>query len=636
MNRRDTAVEEFRRVTGAAMRAIAARNDLTATFAPGQHGLHGTEARLPLPGRDLPANEVAYIRGEADAIALRLRHHDATLHRRETPAGEIARGVFDAVEQARVEAIGARTMVGVADNLAAALDEHCRQRGYARVTERDQAPLAEVMRLLAREAMTGMPPPPNARRIVDLWRPVLDERVHQDLARLVRLMDDQQAYAKAVRQLLADLDIETGAEEATPADEDSENEGENGQEDANQGQGEAGEQESADSAAAMEGREAEGSDDGGDGAVTEEDAGMHGEGGEEEPGRPGRPPLTDDRRNSRTEPAYRAYTTEFDEVVDAVDLCDADELTRLRQLLDQQLSHLQAVVSKLANRLQRRLLAKQSRAWEFDLEEGLLDSAKLSRVIVNPVLPLSYKREKDTEFRDTVVTLLIDNSGSMRGRPITVAAMSADILARTLERCGVKVEVLGFTTRMWKGGQSRERWIASGKPANPGRLNDLRHIVYKAADAPWRRARKSLGLMLREGILKENIDGEALLWAHSRLIARPEQRRILMVISDGAPVDDSTLSVNPGNYLERHLREVIEWIETCSPVELIAIGIGHDVTRYYRRAVTIVDAEQLGGIMLEKLAELFEEDGRPGTGFRRTAHGRTAGRRTIAGVAAGR
>jgi cobaltochelatase CobT len=253
-------------------------------------------------------------------------------------------------------------------------------------------------------------------------------------------------------------------------------------------------------------------------------------------------------------------------------------------------------------------MAQQTRAWEFDLEEGMLDAGRLARVIVNPMQSLSYKHERDTEFRDTVVTLLIDNSGSMRGRPITVAAMCGDILARTLERCAVKVEVLGFTTRAWKGGQSRDRWVQDGKPRNPGRLNDLRHIIYKSADAPWRRARKNLGLMLREGLLKENIDGEALLWAYRRLMARPEHRRILMVISDGAPVDDSTLSINPGNFLERHLREVIREIEGRDVVELIAIGIGHDVTRYYRRAVTIVDAEELGGTMMKKLSELFDED----------------------------
>jgi cobaltochelatase CobT len=360
--------------------------------------------------------------------------------------------------------------------------------------------------------------------------------------------------------------------------------------------------------AQMEGQAGESEDDNRDGSAEKTEAEMPGDGEEGDPGRPGRPPQGDLRRN-RGEPPYHAYTTQFDEVVNAPDLCDPDELTRLRQLLDLQLSNMQTVVARLANRLQRRLMAKQQRAWEFDLEEGLLDTARLSRVVTNPVYPLSYKREKDTTFRDTVVSLLIDNSGSMRGRPITVAAMSADILARTLERCGVKVEILGFTTRAWKGGQAREKWIAASKPPNPGRLNDLRHIVYKPADAPWRRARKNLGLMLREGILKENIDGEALLWAHNRLLARNEQRRILMVISDGAPVDDSTLSVNPGNYLEKHLREVITEIERFSPVELVAIGIGHDVTRYYRRAVTIVDAEQLGGTMMEKLAELFDEEG---------------------------
>jgi cobaltochelatase CobT len=356
-------------------------------------------------------------------------------------------------------------------------------------------------------------------------------------------------------------------------------------------------------AAQAEASEAEESDD-------VDDSDMDMEAGEEQPGRPSKRHEPDFNRG-RNEPAYKPYTTQFDEVIDAAELCDADELTRLRHMLDQQLSHLQAVVAKLANRLQRRLLAKQNRSWNFNLEEGLLDAARLPRVIVNPELPLSYKQESDTEFRDTVVSLLIDNSGSMRGRPITVAAMTGDILARTLERCGVKVEILGFTTRMWKGGQSREHWIAGGKPSNPGRLNDLRHIVYKSADAPWRRARKNLGLMLREGILKENIDGEALLWAHQRLIGRPEQRKIMMVISDGAPVDDSTLSVNPGNYLEHHLRQVIDWIELRSPVELIAIGIGHDVTRYYRRAVTLVDVEQLGGTVLEQLAALFEEDSAP-------------------------
>jgi cobaltochelatase CobT len=604
MAQNESAVESFRRLTAAAMRAIAHKTELNVTFAPGQHGLAGNEARLPLPARDLPKGEVAQVRGEADAIALKLRLHNTETHRREAPKSEMGRQIFDAVEQARVEAVGSRHMAGVSENLAAALEEHCRQRGYARVTEREQAPLSEVLRLLAREAMTGQAIPKTARRIVDLWKPVLGDKILGDLTRMADAADDQRAYAKATRQMLSDLDVDLGPEDAQP--EDSEDSDQNEQNDeTDQTKGEGGEQQKSE-AAAMETEAGDRGQDDADAQETETASDEMAESDEESPGRPGRPPQSD-LSNRSNEPIYKPYCTEYDEVVDAADLCDPDELGRLRQLLDQQLQHLQAVVSKLANRLQRRLMAQQSRSWEFDIEEGLLDSATLSRVVINPVLPLSYKREKDMQFRDTVVTLLIDNSGSMRGRPITVAAMSADILARTLERCGVKVEVLGFTTRMWKGGQSRERWLAGGKPANPGRLNDLRHIVYKSADAPWRRARKSLGLMLREGILKENIDGEALLWAHERLLARSEQRRILMVISDGAPVDDSTLSVNPGNYLERHLREVIDWIETRSPVELVAIGIGHDVTRYYRRAVTIVDAEQLGGTMMEKLAELFDE-----------------------------
>jgi cobaltochelatase CobT len=446
--------------------------------------------------------------------------------------------------------------------------------------------------------------------------------VLQDLGRLSEQAADQVAYADAVREMLDHLDMDSSTEEEPLGDEESESQGDDSETDPNEAKGEGGESD-GESPSTLEGELAEaGEAEGSDEQAAEVDGDMMSGAGDEEPGQPGRPPEFDDRRNAAREDAYRAFTTEFDEVVEANELCDADELGRLRQMLDQQLAHLHGIIARLANRLQRRLLAKQTRAWNFNLEEGLLDTARLARVVVNPEHSLSYKQEKETEFRDTVVSLLIDNSGSMRGRPITVAALSADILAHTLERCGVKVEILGFTTRMWKGGQSRERWIAAGKPAGPGRLNDLRHIVYKPADAPWRRTRKNLGLMLREGILKENIDGEALLWAHHRLLGRPEQRRILMVISDGAPVDDSTLSVNPGNYLERHLREVIDWIETRSPVELVAIGIGHDVTRYYRRAVTIIDAEQLGGTMMEKLTELFDEAPAHELPVRRRAGGR--------------
>ena len=598
----DSRVEEFRRVTAAAMRAIARHGDLQVNFGTETAQLRGEEAQLPLPSRNLPAKEVSLVRGEADAISLRLRHHNAQLHSANCPRSAVARAVYDAVEQARVEAIGARRMAGVAENLETALEEHCRIQGYTRMTEREQAPIAPAVAMLVRELLTGASPPPSARHMVDLWRPWLETKIGKRMTRLLEEVDDQSAYGECVRDLIEDLGL---AEDTAAEDEPETDDDQSGEDDPDQ----PGENDEAQTPQSMGEREevTADSDEGAESEPAEGDL-MPGTGDDdpEMPGEPWRPP--ENFRNDPNLPNYRPYVTSFDEIVDAADLCDAEELGRLRHQLDQQIQHLQSIIARLANRLQRRLLAKQSRDWQFDLEEGLLDTARLARIIVNPTHPLSFKQENDTDFRDTVVSLLIDNSGSMRGRPISVAAVSADILARTLERCGVKVEILGFTTRAWKGGQARERWLSDGKPPNPGRLNDLRHIIYKSADAPWRRARRNLGLMLREGLLKENIDGEALLWAHERLLARSEQRRILMVISDGAPVDDSTLSVNPGNYLERHLREAIAWIENYSPVELVAIGIGHDVTRYYRRAVTIVDAEQLGGTMMDQLAELFDDE----------------------------
>jgi len=604
----DDPLEVFQRITGAAMRAIAERGDLTVTFGVREPQLSGTHATLPFPARDLPADDVARLRGQADALALRLKHHDAAIHARYRPTDETARAVFDAAEQARIEALGARDMRGVAANLRAVLEERCRAEGLEEALSKDDVPLAEVIDLLARERLTGDAPPASARPRLDLWQGEISGEVGQALDQLRRTMDDQEAYSKAVRTLLKSFDFNTEIDEAGEESEGEETDGPEKQgkpDNQPDSQGEAGEENEAESTGAPSDDVAEIALD--DAETTEIEADTSPGDGAFEPGEGARPPFYGAGADRLNALAYQPFTAEFDEIVDAAALCDADELGRLRRHLDQQLSNLQAVVSRLANRLQRKLLAKQTRAWEFDLEEGILDSARLARVVTNPLQPLSFKRERETDFRDTVVSLLIDNSGSMRGRPITVAAMTADILARTLERCGVKVEILGFTTVNWKGGHARESWLAAGKPANPGRLNDLRHIVYKSADMPWRRARRNLGLMLREGILKENIDGEALLWAHERLLARTEQRRILMVISDGAPVDDSTLSVNPGNYLERHLREVINWIESVSPVELVAIGIGHDVTRYYGRAVTIVEAEQLGGTVMGQLTDLFDE-----------------------------
>jgi cobaltochelatase CobT len=600
-----TRQEEFKRATAGALRALAhAKADLQVAFQPGPMMVAGKRVRLPLPTRALPPDEMAKLRGAADAAALRLRHHDERLHASRLPLRREAREVFDALEQVRVEAVGARYMAGVAANLRAKLEEECEAEGYDRMTRKEQLPLRAALSLIARERLTGEPAPAVAHRVLDLWRDSLGPEAEAALEEMAATAEDQAAFAKAARKLLAALDLAEAEVEAESEQHDEEGEqgGETSAQQDQSGEGQSSsEQEDQVLGASPEQMEGEASEE--EGEETEEEGAAAD--GDDKPGGPQQrrevPKIDDSTR-------YHAFTTEFDEIVAAEDLCDPEELTRLRQQLDQQLSHLHGVVGKLANRLQRRLLAQQQRAWDFDLEEGLLDVSRLTRVVTNPLHALSYKRERDTDFRDTVVTLLIDNSGSMRGRPITVAAMCSDILARTLERCSVKVEILGFTTRAWKGGQSREKWVQQGKPPNPGRLNDLRHVIYKAADAPWRRARKNLGLMLREGLLKENIDGEALEWAYRRLLMRPERRRILMVISDGAPVDDSTLSVNPGNYLERHLRRVIHEIESRNQVELIAIGIGHDVTRYYRRAVTIVDAEELGGTMMKKLAELFDEN----------------------------
>jgi cobaltochelatase CobT len=600
----------FKRAVELTMRSLAADPELTATFGTEAPGLKGNVAKLPLPSRDMSAADVALVRGHADGLALRIAFHDERVHTAHTPQGAIARSAFDAVEQARVESIGANAMPGVAANLGAVMEDRAVRRGFARVADRSDAPISEVLGLLVREQLTGRPPPPSARKMVDMWRPFLGDKAEETLSELSGSVRDQAKFARLARHLLADLNL---AEDMTGENDD--NDSDDMESDINEPGGEGEDGEPQDSSGKMDARVemTESDDESGDGEAVEiesQETDSSDEPDESDEGeRPWRPRMHDNL--ARGEPAYKMFTRQFDETIPAEELCDPDELARLRRYLDQQLQNLQGVVGRLANRLQRKLLAQQNRSWDFDLEEGILDVARLSRLVIDPVAPLSFKQEKDIQFRDTVVTLLLDNSGSMRGRPISVAATCADILARTLERCAVKTEILGFTTRAWKGGQSRERWLAEGKPAMPGRLNDLRHIIYKAADAPWRRARKNLGLMMREGLLKENIDGEALMWAHDRLIARQEQRRILMVISDGAPVDDSTLSVNSGNYLERHLRQVITYIEGRSPVELIAIGIGHDVTRYYKRAVTIVDAEQLGGAMTDQLAALFDEDATP-------------------------
>ena len=608
-NKKEDTTENFKRAVAGAVRAIAGLEELNVGFSATPGSISAENAQLPIPPRDPSTHDLAQVRGVGDSLALRLRYHDEKLHSERRPPGQTARAIYDAIEQVRCESLGSRRLKGVAKNLDAMIDAQYRKKGFDRVSERDQAPVVEAVRMLLRERLTGEAPPPAADSLVALWRPWLESRIRSDFGDLANAVERQTDFAKLSRKLIAHLEF--AEEDENESDIDSNAEEDSDEQDSMESEGD----EEGSDTEGLESMETDASDsedsDGIESDDLQTDMSEEGDLVDGDEADTSEHPWSPSQDAGRRGPSYQMYVDEFDETVPAADLCADEELARLRAHLDQQLTSLQGVITRLANRLQRRLLAKQTRSWLFDLDEGLLDTARLARVVANPAYPLSYKFEKETSFRDTVVTLLLDNSGSMRGRPITVAAMSADILARTLERCGVKVEILGFTTRAWKGGRARERWLADGKPSNPGRLNELRHIIYKTADSPYRRARRNLGLMLREGLLKENIDGEALLWAHDRLLGRPEQRRILMVISDGAPVDDSTLSVNSGNYLDHHLRKVIDWVEKFSPVELLAIGIGHDVTRYYKRAVTIVDAEQLGGTMTDKLAELFDDEGAP-------------------------
>jgi cobaltochelatase CobT len=613
--------DPFKKALADATRTMADDPEMAVTYSVDPAGMNRDGIRLPQVSRRMTRDEVLLARGTADAFALRRRYHDEGLASRYAPTGQLAREIYDAMETARCEAVGARAMPGTAGNIDARIAHEADRKGYGQITQAADAPLPVAAGYLVRHLATGRPMPRGAQNVMDLWRGFIEEQAGGTLDGIDAALADQAAFARLARRVIADLgygdqlgddpdapDQDEGGDEAEEDDTDQDSAGDEAQDE--------------DDAEATPERSQEDTPDAAESQIAQDDQADVDEGEEAEmpegeaPLEPPPPPP-----HSDADPAYAVFTTAFDEEVAAEDLAEPAELERLRAYLDQQLEPLKGAVSRLANKLQRRLQAQQNRSWQFDREEGILDAGRLARVVANPTTPLSFKVEKDTEFRDTCVTLLLDNSGSMRGRPISIAAICADVLARTLERCDVKVEILGFTTRAWKGGQSRETWLATGRPANPGRLNDLRHIVYKAADAPWRRVRANLGLMMKEGLLKENIDGEALEWAHRRACRRPEARKVMMVISDGAPVDDSTLSVNAASFLEKHLRDVIAMVERRRAVELIAIGIGHDVTRYYQRAVTITDVEQLAGAMTEQLAALFESDPRKRA---RAARGRAA------------
>ena len=610
--------EMFLKANAASLRALAGGTQHEVRYVGQDSVISNEGVRLPAPPRENSAVAEIQLRGASDAAGLWLAHHNKKTHQRVSPKSSAAKTVFEAAEKARVEAIGANDMAGVRKNLTERLESHYTMHplGIPSPDASDQLEngLSEAVRLVIREKLTGEKPPAAAGMAMDLWRPFIESRAGELLDQLKTASLDQALFADFAKQLIGALQSDLGensegGEDGDGDDDSAGNQAEDDQEGEQQAQSASGDDDSdGDESQSVEMEGDAAAMAGEDGQDDETDEEMEGQAEGDAPGGDPRDYKSDETAQHQ---GYRVFTEKFDEIIDAAELCDSEELDRLRSLLDRHLESLTSVIAKLANRLQRKLMAYQNRSWDFDLEEGVLDAGKLHRVVTQPLSALSFKQEQDTKFRDTIVTILLDNSGSMRGRPITIAAVTADILARTLERCGVKVEILGFTTKAWKGGQSREAWQLAGKPDKPGRLNDLRHIIYKAGDIPYRRARRSLGLMLREGILKENIDGEALLWAHNRLLARNEDRQILMVISDGAPVDDSTLSSNSGNYLEKHLRQVISTIQERSPVELLAIGIGHDVTRYYERAVTITDAEQLGGAVMTQLADLFDENAKP-------------------------
>lgn len=596
---KEDPVRAFKQAVSSTLRAISGNEEMEVSFGRGKPYVQGDRARVPLPEPGLSEAELASLRGTADEFALKVRFHDEALHERSRPPAGLAVEAFDSVENARLASIGSRLMRGVQQNLSANLEHYCREHGYSQLQQQIEAPVGEALGLFIRERLIDGNLPPSAKQLLDLWRPHLEERVGAEMAQLETCLYRQEDFSRLAKSMLLNLGLieDWGQEQAVS---EQEVESQEGEEEAQPGEEVSSEQttghqedaEMVDGAAPAEMQSMDVSDL---------------ESNEDEPG--GSPEsLQDKNRLGPKEPSYRIYTEAYDQTVRAQDLCSEAEMVRLRGLLDKHLQNSQAVIAKLANRLQRKLLAQQNRTWEFDLDEGTLDTSRLPQIIIDPFQPLAFKREKDMKFRDTVVSILIDSSGSMRGRSMTLAAICADILGRTLERCAVKVEILGFTTCAWRGGEAREQWLQNGKPPNPGRLNDVRHIIYKTADAPWRRARMNLSLMMREELLKENIDGEALLWAHGRIAGRPEDRKILMVISDGLPVDNSTLLVNPSNYLEQHLKYAIDLIEKRSAVELVAIGIGHDVTHHYRRAVTITDAEQLGDAMTEQLANLFEQE----------------------------
>lgn len=598
--------EIWKKSVAGALRALAYNPELSVEFQGNTPRITQDHIFLPDIGHNPNELQKTLLRGQADSIGLWIAHHDEVLCDELSVSDSSLKDFCDRLEQVRVEALGIKQFQGIARNIQKLYEFHDEEKKelFQNTESQTDIPAEEALFLLLREELTGLPTPDISKKALNLWRSSLEEKAGNLFKELSQHIENQRKFSIKIKELV-DLygifDNLRAREEEGNAPPLSENETpDRDKEEKSEDPNEEFEQDS-DNVDLKQGGEAKYSTDESEDGEEEEPLDTN------EIRQPrGKNPFQNER-DSISSFQYKVFTTAFDEILKPEDAISEKELIMLRSLLDKQLVHLQTVVSRLAHRLQRLLQAQQNRAWDFDCEEGMLDPSRITRIITDPLAPVSFKQERETDFRDTVVTLLIDNSGSMRGKQIIIAATCTDILARTLERCGVKVEVLGFTTREWRGGQAKAQWLQAEKPENPGRLNELRHIIYKAADSPWRRAKNNIALMLRENLLKENIDGEALLWASQRLLHRPEQRRILMVISDGTPLDEGTASANPANYLEHHLHQVIQDIERRQDIELIAIGIGYDVSRFYRRAVTIHDAEELGGVMLEKLTELFSQ-----------------------------
>ena len=593
MDERELLKERFKSAVSSTVKAISENFDLKIKFGSNMSSKKNS-LNLPEIASLRKLQDFTNLRAFADSEALKIKYTDKKIYLKNEPKGAMSKELYAIAEKIRYEKIGSDKLKGVKYNITQCYENKFKNKKIEEIKTEADVPITEAFELYLRSHFFNVKQSHTTKKVLSYWKDSFDKNLKQRLKELNSCIKNQNEFNRLVADIISNLDFEDSdskekeEKKETPKEDSSQFEKDN--EESNVSLKEKAQ--SSDPDLSVSENNLDSSNDNEDSSQKEID---------------GDPTLMKNNQKNLFKEKYKVFTNIYDEVKNAEELENDEEIIRLRKNLDQQLTNLQSLVTKLANKLQRQLLAKQNRSWEFDLEEGVLDSSKLSRIIIDPFHPLSFKMEKETKFKDTIVTLLIDNSGSMRGRPISVAAICADILSRTLERCSVKVEILGFTTKNWKGGKSREKWNLENKPINPGRLNDLRHIIYKSADKPWRQSKKNLGLMLKEGLLKENIDGEALLWAFKRIEIRKEERKILMVISDGAPVDDSTLSVNSGDYLEKHLKQTVKWIEKNSNIEILAVGIGHDVTRYYNRAIKITDVQELGDVMINQLTKLFSE-----------------------------